>query len=165
MGVVHSTPPSDGNGLGPPGRGTSGPKAGGGGMSAAYRPTSGPGRPATVALVNGWGRGSRVRVALRACVLGLSRERGVARWRSAAAGLRGEAGEARQVACCVTPRLKTQLLHGSGCLMEEVTWRLQRVNGDGNHCRTPKSAPREMGVRGQLIAGRLRAHQELGGSD
>lgn len=42
-------------------------------MSAAYRPTSGPGRPATVALVHGWGRGSRVRVALRACVLGLSR--------------------------------------------------------------------------------------------
>lgn len=74
MGVVHSTPPSDGNGLGLPGRGTSGPKAGAGGMSAAYRPTSGPGRPATVALVNGWGRGSRVRVALRACVLGLNRD-------------------------------------------------------------------------------------------
>lgn len=60
MGVVHSTPPSDGNVLGPPGRGTSGPK---GGDVRAYRPTSGPRRPATVGPMNGWGWGGRVRVA------------------------------------------------------------------------------------------------------
>lgn len=127
MGVVHSTAPSDGNVLGPLGQGTSGPERGG--MSAAYRSTPGPGRPATVAKLNGWGRGDRVRCA---CVLGLGWYREWLDGDLLLQALRVEAGETRRMARYGTPRLKTQLLHRSRYLMEEMTWRLHRANGGGN---------------------------------
>lgn len=66
--------------------------------------------------------------------------------------LRVEAEETWRMARYGTPRLKTQLLHRSRCLMEEMTWRLHRANGGGNRCRSP-NLPQRRWEWGQLQSG------------
>lgn len=61
-----------------------------------------------------------------ACVLGLGRYQ---EWLDLLLQvLRVEAEETWRRARYGTPRLKTQLLHRSRCLMEEMAWRLHRAN-------------------------------------